>query len=1713
MRRTKKLLSTLLVFVLLFSGLFADFVKAADVNINVTALYDQDIIVLGSPTNPYLIDGHMMFKYKDGDTNFSIRDEARMVDPDWINAYMNGHDSLYCLQKSMATPTDNTVEYENADTLESTDYYTEKTLDKLRVVLKYGYPANKDYWYDQGVTNYAVQREVTQLAIWYITSNRNGWDGIPVHTDTYNFSFKAVDDNLVEYASATADGSTEWNAYYVNSAYDPNGAGQSMLQQMLHMVKYNETGITGADAQCKVSALTDRAVYDAQTKDFIYYYKVEGINMDTDNTAGLRITSVAGLPDDGRVYVADWNDNYTGITNWTQIPVSSSGPTTLATGVKETTKVVMIRTAKLGANITLECEVPRRAGLKSYYFAPIDPLMQRFIQTAVVYEGDNNAVKILAADAPAVFVNIVKYDADTDEALGQVKFRLIAPDRSEEVKITENDTGYVGFFGTWNETYYLEETDNGVYQDGYLKLNINGTEVISSLGERIAVYFDYGKQCITVSGVDIPLVTNPNGLCNDVGTLKVYNRKPKLELTITKVDADENNAPIQDVEFTIYSDSTEDSYNTNANGVLDFEIEWDKQYYIAETENGKHNRKVVFNVGDSVVETTLGTKIPIKADFATQTIKIGNNTYGLNKIDDSKYVFTDITVENSATAIILVDKVDAAGNTTKIPGVTFGIYYDEACRNPVKLDGTAITGKTDSNGQLKFDNLKVNTLYYIKELATVEPYLLSDEVYKIDTSKAKATGYDYQIHAYTYAATIENTKQTGSITVVKEGNVLVDYTANGFVWENRRVPNITFGIYSDIACTSLIAQVTTGSDGTVTKDNLDIGKTYYVKELLTDEATSLLVSTEVKPVTVAYNAVGNVVVNETVQFDDVPQKVEIEITKTDSNGAALSGAEFTLKNKEAIKNYLGNVIVPEGTVLDVKTTGADGQLLFDSLPNGTYTVTETKVPQGYIDEKKSVDVIATFDPDKGETLTKNERFVNNKQSGIVQVYKKGNVLVDVRDGKFIYEDRYVSGVVFDVLDSGKRVVDTITTNENGYAASKTLPLGTYYVVEKKSYAGGVIDTTEHKVELNYDSTPLVSTVYGTLNLTNKRQKVNLSIFKVDADNEQVLLDGAVFELYSKDDIYDYTHTKLLIKAGQLIESAETLNGTLTFKSDLSHGIYTATEVKAPQGYALADKDKVTVTFDATYKSDAVEYIALNEIIKNQKTKILVAKHDAVGLLQDQLAGAKLHIEDLNGNIVYKFTTSDTPEAIEGLPVGKYLLVEDEAPWGFEIADPVEIEILNIAELQKFDMIDQPLFGEVEFSYDNSGDWFRMPNVAADVPSTGDASDMIQYVLVMLGALVTLLLATKKKSWLRYIGGAVLVFSLMFPITAYAEETTTETHSYTTTDKDQKYDFEDTKEVDGITYELTNVTYDIKENEIIKEVAKTHTVESNALYLGESENGMFENSVTVDGETYTLKDIRKIPMNSITNRSENHVEAVQYVGYVDLIDVQPTMTVNVYDPLLKRAKTTTLKYKSTEITNSHWSDDFGFVIRVNVIGPYYKVNGNVVEYNAEAPQLEKYGEYFLSSMNLDNTKYKINSMAWDGDLYEENGTTYRNIAVSGSRLLNDYTVTYEGPVVLDDITNVYKYEATYSCNLTEKTGEYEYDIVATATYTEKAAPVSDIGSVDQDNKSDNSFVKTLIIGLTAVIVVALIFILIFFLVRRKRTQKAITYSKDDDRSTF
>ena len=74
------------------------------------------------------------------------------------------------------------------------------------------------------------------------------------------------------------------------------------------------------------------------------------------------------------------------------------------------------------------------------------------------------------------------------------------------------------------------------------------------------------------------------------------------------------------------------------------------------------------------------------------------------------------------------------------------------------------------------------------------------------------------------------------------------------------------------------------------------------------------------------------------------------VKKVDSrNGQGLSGAEFTLTDKQ-------------GTVVQTLTSDASGLLRFSALTAGTYTLTETKAPKGYVDAKLSLTVSIVQNP-------------------------------------------------------------------------------------------------------------------------------------------------------------------------------------------------------------------------------------------------------------------------------------------------------------------------------------------------------------------------------------------------------------------------------------------------------------------------------------------------------------------------------------------------------------------------------------------------------------------------------------------------------------------------------------------------------------------------------------------------------------------------------
>ena len=156
--------------------------------------------------------------------------------------------------------------------------------------------------------------------------------------------------------------------------------------------------------------------------------------------------------------------------------------------------------------------------------------------------------------------------------------------------------------------------------------------------------------------------------------------------------------------------------------------------------------------------------------------------------------------------------------------------------------------------------------------------------------------------------------------------------------------------------------------------------------------------------------------------------------------------------------------------------------------------------------------------------------------------------------------------------------------------------------------------------------------------------------------------------------------------------------------------YTLTEIRAADGYALADN----ITFRLIQKSDEdgnpleeceVYYLTTKNILfwkwddwkllddatvimQDDITKVQISKKDLT--TKEELPGAELTLTDEKGNEIDRWVSTDAPHYMERLPAGKYTLTEVTAPDGYAIAERVEFEVLPTGEVQTFEMFDDTI---------------------------------------------------------------------------------------------------------------------------------------------------------------------------------------------------------------------------------------------------------------------------------------------------------------------------------------------------------------------------------------------------------------------------------------
>lgn len=636
-----------------------------------------------------------------------------------------------------------------------------------------------------------------------------------------------------------------------------------------------------------------------------------------------------------------------------------------------------------------------------------------------------------------------------------------------------------------------------------------------------------------------------------------------------------------------------------------------------------------------------------------------------------------------------------ANTEFKIYDLDEGKYVEQTTTYP-----STVTHKsyfTDENGYLILPSALKCGNYRIEEVMAPDGYTQNTNYVEIKVDSNTA----YQMDSTTGDAIItvvyENHPAKGKLIIHKSGETLKSFKKD-FAYEETSLSGTEFAVFAaeDIytpdhqvdeqgnrvviyAKDTLIRKVTTDEKGEAVLTDLPLG-TYLVKE--TKAPTGFVLNSESKEITFLYKDQDTPVVEETVEFSNKRQKVDLKVVKEDGeNGKKLEGAEFGIYNKNDILSG-DKVIVKADTLLQKVMSDKNGLAQFTlDLPLGKYYVKELQAPEGYVSSDEIIEFDASYqgqdvkvvklsatkknqpttveitkaDVTTGVELDGASLLILNKKGEVVDswtsvkdkphvikglkvgetynlreqiapygylrttditfqisdtaevqkvrmedevpiarllVNKKGEFLDDVTlldNAKGVVEHffSYVTGSLTDVsfnvyaaediraadgvsenYYTKDQLVGTITTDGTGIAELDNLPLGKYYIVEKETSYGYVLDDEPRYVDLTYrdQDTPVVT---YSADWQNRRQKVQVNVLKKEKDSDKVL-SGAIFGLFAAEDITS-AGGKVLIEKDTIIELKTTdESGWLHFIADLPiRAKYYLKEIYAPDGYVRA----------------------------------------------------------------------------------------------------------------------------------------------------------------------------------------------------------------------------------------------------------------------------------------------------------------------------------------------------------------------------------------------------------------------------------------------------------------------------------------------------------------------------------------------------------------
>lgn len=466
-------------------------------------------------------------------------------------------------------------------------------------------------------------------------------------------------------------------------------------------------------------------------------------------------------------------------------------------------------------------------------------------------------------------------------------------------------------------------------------------------------------------------------------------------------------------------------------------------------------------------------------------------------------------------------------------------------------------------------------------------------------------------------------------------------------------------------------------DGHLDISNLPMstkGASYYLQEVKTLDGCVLD--------TAQYDAVFKqsdfTTKNYIKSFDVENKTTDFEFNKTDVTGdKEVEGAQLTITDED------GNVV--DQWTSDGKVHSIEGLVV-----GKTYTLSETVTAKDYV---KATDIKFTVkNSSELEKVTMKDKqvFVSKTTVGGEEVTGAHMQIID-EDGNII-DEWYSEGKshIANGLEEGK----TYTLHED------LSPLGfnlandfTFEVTkEKENQTVEMVDTV---TEVNKTDVDGKAVKEATLSIVSEKTKnivdqwvTGKHILDIDKDIKSQLEENGkaegtymdeedsmvMFSIAKNKDRDDYTFMQ--VKDGITTYSNIDLDGNETthrVQGLVAGEKYILRETKTPEEYVQAKEIEFTAGEDE------------NQILVMQDKQVTISKTTVSG---DEVTGALMQIKDEDGNIIDEWTSEGKVHYATGLVEGKkYILHEDLAPAGLNLANDIEFEVSYTKENQKVEMID------------------------------------------------------------------------------------------------------------------------------------------------------------------------------------------------------------------------------------------------------------------------------------------------------------------------------------------------------------------------------------------------------------------------------------------